>query len=276
MMVVMLILFIIINVSGNNQKKTGMIYILEWTPPIVEPFNFLEQEQNAFIIRKCAFQNCYLTSNHHYFSDILDFDALIFNAVHMFYEMALPPKRSQFQKYIMVAMEPAGYFPIPDTYDGFFNLTWTYKLDSDIPFPYIVVKNHRNEEIGPKTNMNWMNISQMKETSVYVKNKLQNKRTAAAWIASNCETVDRLDFVHDLQKELAKFEHRIDVYGSCGDYNCPRQEGMDECFALIESDYYFYLAFENSFGQDYVSEKLLHALEHYAVPVVLGGANYSR
>lgn len=273
---IILILLIIVNVFGNNFKKTGLIYILEWTPPIVEPFNFLEQEQNAFVNRKCAFQNCFLTSKHHYFSNILDFDAIIFNAVHMFYEMALPPNRSQFQKYIMVAMEPAGYFPIPDIYDGFFNLTWTYKLDSDIPFPYIVVKNHRNEDIGPKTDMHWMNISQMNETSLYVKKKLQNKQTAAAWIASNCETVDRLDFVHDLQKELAKYGHRIDVYGSCGDYNCPRQEGMDECFALVESDYYFYLAFENSFGADYVSEKLLHALEHYAVPVVLGGANYSR
>lgn len=276
MMVVMFILFIIFHVSGNNQKKTGLIYILEWTPPIVEPFNFLEQEQNAFIIRNCIFQNCFLTSNHNYFSDVLDFDAIIFNAVHMYYEMALPSKRSKSQKYIMVAMEPAGYFPIPVTYDGFFNLTWTYKLDSDVPFPYILVKNHRNDEIGPKTDMHWMNISQMNETNVYVKNKLQNKETAAAWIASNCETIDRLDFVHELQKELANYGHRIDVYGSCGDYNCPRQEGMDECFARIESEYYFYLAFENSFGRDYVSEKLLHALEHYAVPVVLGGANYSR
>lgn len=57
---------------------------------------------------------------------------------------------------------------------------------------------------------------------------------------------------------------------SCG----PRLS--EHCYALIESDYYFYLAFENSFCEDYVTEKILTATQHYAVPVVYGGANYSR
>nr|XP_037877562.1 alpha-(1,3)-fucosyltransferase C-like [Bombyx mori] len=45
---------------------------------------------------------------------------------------------------------------------------------------------------------------------------------------------------------------------------------------MIREKYYFYLSFENSFGEDYVTEKLLHALEFDAVPVVYGGANYTR
>ncbi|XP_026332823.1 alpha-(1,3)-fucosyltransferase C-like [Hyposmocoma kahamanoa] len=124
--------------------------------------------------------------------------------------------------------------------------------------------------------MQWMKVTQMNKTSSHIENKLRYKHIAAAWIASNCETVDRLDYVHVLQKELSKYGHRVDVYGKCGNLQCPRKEAMDECFALIEQDYYFYLAFENSNSQDYVTEKLLHALEHYTVPVVLGGANYSR
>lgn len=42
---------------------------------------------------------------------------------------------------------------------------------------------------------------------------------------------------------------------------------------MAHVDYYFYFSIENSFSEDYVTEKLLHALKHYAIPVVYGGAN---
>ena len=42
-----------------------------------------------------------------------------------------------------------------------------------------------------------------------------------------------------------------------------------------ENDYKFYLAFENSFCVDYVTEKFFRTLELDIVPVVMGGANYS-
>lgn len=274
--VTMLVLSNIFHMNGNTVKNSGLIYILEWTPTNAEPFNFLEQGQKAFKIRKCAFQNCFITSNHTYFSNVTDFDAILFNAPHINEDLVLPNKRSQVQNYIMTAMEPASFNPLPEILDDFFNLTWTYKLESDVPFPYIIIKNQHDEVIGPKIDMHWIKVEDMNETSDYVKNKLQNKCIAAAWIASHCGSIIRLDFAHDLQKALAKYGHRLDIYGQCGDYHCPTGERMDECFARIETDYYFYLAFENSFGEDYVSEKLLHALEHYAVPVVLGGANYSR
>lgn len=151
--------------------------------------------------------------------------------------MVLPPKRSQFQKYIFVGLEPAGYFPIPaEFFNGFLNFTWTYKLDSDILFPYIVIKNQNNELIGPKMHMQWMDVTHMKKTSAHIKNKLRYKHIAGAWIVSNCETVDRLDYVHVLQTELAKYGHRVDVYGKCGERQCPKKEAMDQCFALIEQD----------------------------------------
>lgn len=274
------IIFILLNVfqvTGNNTKKKELIYILLWNPTTVEPFKFVEREQIAFVIRKCAFQNCFITENPDYFNDVLEFDVIMFDSLTLGEEVELPSERSPYQNYIFSAWEPAAFHLIPEQYNGYFNLTWTYKLDSDIPLPYMIVKNQYNEVIGPKTNMHWMDVSQMNETSIYVKNKLQNKHIAAACIVSNCKPADRIDFVYELKKELEKYGHRLDVYGVCGDHFCPGHgDEMDECFARIESDYYFYLAFENSFCADYVSEKLLHALEHFAVPVVLGGANYSR
>jgi len=45
---------------------------------------------------------------------------------------------------------------------------------------------------------------------------------------------------------------------------------------MLDTDYFFYLAFENSLCDDYVTEKLFDALERTVIPVVFGGADYSR
>jgi alpha-1,3-fucosyltransferase len=41
-------------------------------------------------------------------------------------------------------------------------------------------------------------------------------------------------------------------------------------------NYKFYLSFENAMCEDYVTEKLWKVINHTVVPVVLGGANYSK
>jgi alpha-1,3-fucosyltransferase len=48
------------------------------------------------------------------------------------------------------------------------------------------------------------------------------------------------------------------------------------CYDMLERDYKFYLSFENSICVDYVTEKFFAILDYNVVPVVLGGANYSR
>lgn len=45
---------------------------------------------------------------------------------------------------------------------------------------------------------------------------------------------------------------------------------------MLDTEYKFYLAFENSLCVDYVTEKLYGALQRGIVPVVFGGANYTR
>lgn len=44
---------------------------------------------------------------------------------------------------------------------------------------------------------------------------------------------------------------------------------------MVERDYKFYLAFENSICVDYVTEKFFNAMRRTVVPITLGGANYS-
>lgn len=262
-------------VKGFAEKFDNIIYILMWKPTehLPWPFQIMLPARQPFVKRNCPFINCYVTDDPLFFSDVLDYDVLLFDVLFV-RSMDMPLKRSERQKYVLVGFEPAGMNVIPEKFNSFFNLTWTYKLDSDVVLPYIVVKNEFNEKIGPKKDMHWINVKDMAETSLYVRNKLLKKRIAAAWFATNCYMAPsgRLQFVADLQKELANYGQRLDVYGGCGNNTC----AGDECYAIIESTYYFYLAFENSFSEDYVSEKILTGLEHFAVPVVFGAANYTR
>lgn len=275
--VIILIVIYIYDVIGKVEKQNGLIYILEWTTSKKEPFIFMQPEQAAFI--NCEYPNCFVTDDVSYFDDITDFDVVMFNIYNLqrnWDATDLPTKRSERQRYVFVALEPAAYFRLSTHYNGFFNLTWTYKLSSDAVFPYISVQNKHGEIIGPKKRMYWMDMNKMKPITKNVKNKLKKKKTAAAWIVSNCgATSNRNEFVKILQTNLTNYGLTIDIFGDCGDHVCPRGDREKECYSLIESDYYFYLAFENSFCEDYVSEKVLRALQHFTVPIVFGGANYT-
>lgn len=277
-MTIVVLLVNIYNTNGKTIKENGLIYILEWTGALREPFNYLGFGQDPFVSRNCSFQNCYLTNNHEFFDSVLDYDVLMFNAINLHHDnTVLPNNRSEAQEYVFVSLEPAAYYRISSIYDWYFNMTWTYKLTSDVIFPYIQVKNKNGKIIGPRKEMEWINVNDMEPTDKKIIKKLKNKSIAAAWIASNCGAASgRSNYVFSLNEELSKYGHQVDVYGLCGNVVCPTGSAMDECYAEIVRDYYFYLAFENSFCEDYVSEKLLHALEHYAVPIVFGGANYSR
>lgn len=272
----LLIVHSVIYFTTARIKKPGLIYILEWTTRLKEPFLFMQMKRESFKLRGCRYQNCYLTDNVDYFDNVTDFDVVLFNVVSLFprKDMSLPEARSDDQIYAFVSTESASNYPIGPDFNDFFNWTWSYKLNSDVIFPYVAVWNKEGEVIGPAHNITW--VTKMKPTSKYVISKLRNKRIAAAWFASNCGAHNkRIDFVTKLRNAMAPYGLNLDIYGNCGNKICPRNR-IEECYALLETNYYFYFAFENSFDEDYVTEKFLTAAEHYTVPVLYGGANYSR
>ena len=48
------------------------------------------------------------------------------------------------------------------------------------------------------------------------------------------------------------------------------------CYEELAESYWFYLAFENSICNDYITEKFWRTLDLKTVPVVMGGGNYLR
>ena len=66
---------------------------------------------------------------------------------------------------------------------------------------------------------------------------------------------------------------QVDIFGTCPDGS--GKPKCKDCFQRVERDYMFYLAFENSFCDDYVTEKMWRWLKKDVVPVVMGKADYS-
>lgn len=261
-------------------KNDTIIYLLVWDAAYVTPMFDKNPGRQYFIDKNCRYQNCFVTDNRSFLSNVMLYDVILFNSVILEQpDVKLPTARSKDQKYIFMSTEPSAMYPLSKRYNGFFNFTFTYKLDSDVTWRFFVVRNKTGKKvIAPNKDVIWIDVNDMEPISEDIKLKLQSKNKAAVWYASHCTTSSkREEFVEQLKNALARYNLTIDIYGLCGWPDSPSCQYWNEsCHVPIEKNHYFYLAFENSKCEDYVTEKILTATDHYAIPVVLGGANYSR
>lgn len=115
-----------------------------------------------------------------------------------------------------------------------FNMTATYRWDSDIPSPYAYFMEYKTP------------LSRIERNYATGKNK------KVAWFVSNCHAMNnRLAYAKELAKHIS-----VDIYGQCGDLQCSRID--DECYQMLKKDYKFYLAFENANCIYYITEKLFY------------------
>ena len=136
-------------------------------------------------------------------------------------------------------------------FNDFFNLTISYKTDSDFRGSY-----WRNSRFDWKFNDNFKsnyNFSEKKE------------KIAFAAISNCIAKSQRLKIIDELKKYT-----QVDVYGKCG-MTCPFG---NVCKEKLYAKYKFYFAFENNFCQDYITEKFFLAIRQNIVPVVLGLGTY--
>jgi len=210
----------------------------------------------------CPVTNCFFTHNHSYFNNLVDFDVIMIHGPEHLDE--IPAHFSSKQLYIFVSLEaPTFIRENLSPFDNYYNLTMTYRMDSDIKWDYgRVLKTETEEVIAPSKNPQWLIPDDQFFDENYFKIYV-NKTKSIAWFASNCEAFNkRQDLVKKMQQLID-----IDVYGRCGNLSC---QGPN-CDQLLTTTYKFYLSFENSLCQDYVTEKLYKALEQYTIPLVFNG-----
>uniref|UniRef100_A0A8C5ED99 Fucosyltransferase n=1 Tax=Gouania willdenowi TaxID=441366 RepID=A0A8C5ED99_GOUWI len=158
----------------------------------------------------------------------------------------MPPEpRPRSQKWIWMNHESPSHSPGMQRFDGVFNLTLTYRTDSDIYVPY--------GHLIPQVNSS---------RSLDQTTSLRRPVRLLAWVVSNwSESHARVSFYHKLRQHV-----NVDLYGRKGKPLAKRRETM---LGLLRQ-YMFYLALENSQHTDYITEKVWNAVQAGAIPVVLG------
>ncbi|KAM4742695.1 alpha-(1,3)-fucosyltransferase 4-like [Anableps anableps] len=176
-------------------------------------------------------------------------------------EAYLPPEpRPSAQKWIWMNYESPTHTSELWLLEGVFNLTMSYRTDSDIFLPYgYVVPRARTAAGGPEGGVTHQ-----------LSHSRRPRKRFVAWVISNWSpTHARVGFYQQLRRFI-----RVDVFGRAGR---PLQRGGGSVVRLLRR-YMFYLALENSQHTDYITEKLWNAVLAGAVPVVLGPSrqNYER
>ncbi|XP_014678295.1 PREDICTED: alpha-(1,3)-fucosyltransferase C-like [Priapulus caudatus] len=201
----------------------------------------------------CRVSNCAATRDH---SLIKRADAVVMNFFNV-QRHSLPAYYSPRQRWVFYLREPAShtYLKVRSLrgFDGAFNWTMTYRLDSDVPTAYGAFR-RRAAAVDYDTDV------------------ARRKSKFAAWFATRCPTKSRRE---EVVAELRQYVD-VDTYGRA-EGRC-NQTRCDDCDwdAMLDDDYRFYLAFENGLCRDYVTEKLYRGLTHDVVPVTLGGVDYAR
>jgi len=231
------------------------------------PGQFFGEGREPFLRNNCPVNNCFITYNRSHLPGLEEFDAMLFHVWDMpILKWQLPDQtaRTQIQVYVFFSLES----PVHDgfrLYDlkNLFNLSMTYRHDSDIPIPYgYMIPRRPPYPTPPHPPETWIRPDFSNITSNEGNTK---QKKLVSWLVSKCRTVaQRGEYVDRLSKHIP-----VDQFGLCSGSYCD-----EACFNNVWTNYKFYLAFENSHCEDYITEKFWRALQMGVVPVVLGSGNY--
>ncbi|KAK2148959.1 hypothetical protein LSH36_473g00005 [Paralvinella palmiformis] len=213
--------------------------------------------RGPFIRGRCRVNACRTTNDRNLLSRA---DAVLVHGGYGFPAKAgLPSRLSPEQVFVFFQFEPPSLLRFGlGNLNGLFNLTFTYleHIDTDIRSPYGRVRRRRRTpgEKYRQPERGWVG----------------NKTRKAVWIVSDCNPVSkRMEYANKLAEYI-----QVDIFGKCGKDDCPAGR---KCTERIERFYKFYLAFENSVCDDYITEKTFGIMyKHHLIPVVLGGGPYRR
>lgn len=244
----------------ENEPKTMLLYNME------SDFPKFEREYNLTCTSK------YTCSTNVYSNPQLQFDAVLYPT------NTTKPRNDHHlhnQKQINVFYSMDATATIPENLDKFFNLTITYRLDSDIPWPFFAfIDRATHQQVAPAIEPVWRKTRRPMPGSFEEKeitDLVKHKEYDAVFVASTCNTQSRRE---DFVRHLRKHGVQVDTHGQCGQFQCPHTD--EDCAETIGQKYYFYLVLEKALCVDYLTEKVVLAMESGAVPVILSGANLTR
>ncbi|XP_015772806.1 PREDICTED: galactoside 3(4)-L-fucosyltransferase-like [Acropora digitifera] len=245
------------NPSATNKQNTrnrALKVILFYTTWFGKP-NWPGIVQGAELTISCGELTCRFTHNQ---NELQRSDAVMFHGRDLPSETVLKeaekskPSNQRWVYHLLESPHNAGRNPA--LLNGMFNWTMTYRVDSDFFVPYGYYTTLKPNEIDPKP-----------------KNYALGKDKLAVWVVSHCGVL-RDGFVLKLLKYI-----KVDIFGACANKFNQRESCPISSPACTEKlqHYKFYLAFENSFCIDYITEKYWRkSLFLNIIPVVMGGASY--
>ncbi|KAK7070981.1 Fucosyltransferase, N-terminal [Halocaridina rubra] len=237
---------------GAKQNKQFIVLVWKSGPSIERRLIRQYGKERLDPFRKCSVSNCNITYND---SLVSTADAILIHFHRTRGPSSFPSRANWNQRWIWLSDEsPYHTFMVAKDkhlshYNGYFNWSMSYRMDSDVPVPYgrTILMTEEEASLFPKVD--YFNM----------------KSKTVAIMGSNCGGKNkRWNYVKELKKYM-----EVDAYGGCGNLKCPGHFTAD-CQAI--SDYKFYLAFENGNCMEYITEKVWwNAIEKGAVPVVMGG-----
>jgi alpha-1,3-fucosyltransferase len=204
-----------------------------------------------------------------------EYDAIVFHMCLIWLSELPNFERHAHQHFIFFTAEsPASITrSLPDIINmtNYFNWTMSYRLNADIHLLYGSIKPKATAPRTPEETKKLIKATHLPSAKNFAKKKV----SLVAWMASHCNTPGlREVYVGQLTKLL-----KIDIYGKCGNLSCHRNSTHSysdpKCYDLLEAKYKFYLSFENSICEDYVTEKFFEIMKREIIPIVYGGANYT-
>ena len=229
--------------------------------------------------QQCPESNCYATSDH---STLMDpniiVKAVAFHVPRLKLDDVkwLKSKKQEILQlnqgidptFIMFSMEPPEGSKVNGNVEDpmfrdFFDMTMSYKHDSDIYSPYGLFVD-KTTGLPP---MDWK--AHLDGLTAERRVSLKERTKDIAWVVSHCESASKRE--EYAQKLIDLHQLQVDIFGKCGNQDFPKRQLVDEGYKLLAKNYKFYLSFENSNCKDYITEKLFFAMQYGLLPIALGG-----
>ncbi|XP_067660890.1 alpha-(1,3)-fucosyltransferase fut-3-like [Haliotis asinina] len=233
---------------SGDQRSDKIKLIFAYAPDL----SYANHDQHIYP-RNCGDVRCALTTRGTYLHDS---HAVIFSST--FLERYALPKFNRHGKVFLLfenrplVPEIAKRLNSTLSDKSVFNWTIGYTRDSDI-------------------RISFGNIVKKKAVPFYnLTTVVSRKKRTVVIFQQSCKTPSRME---EYLKHLRKYV-KVDVYGPCVNRTLCNQD-LD-CFIKVGREYKFYLAFEEVFCSEYISNVFFRFYGTESVPIVRGGGDYAK